>query len=299
MSEAEGKEMPGATPGGAGMVLPGLLGLPAFAPGQVWLVGAGPGDPALLTLGAAHAIASADVIVYDALVDERILALAGPHVRLEYAGKRGGRPSPKQADITLRIIALAREGLRVLRLKGGDPFVFGRGGEEGLALVEAGIPFRVIPGVTAGIGGSAYAGIPVTHRDTNHVVSFITGHDTTGGVTGSIDWAALARGSPVIVLYMGLKHLGEISSRLIAGGRDAEEPVAVISRATTPHQRVLETTLARAHDDVVAAGLEAPSIVVMGPVVRLRAALDWMGVLDGSRTPKADPLGTRGHKAAS
>ncbi|GGB30079.1 uroporphyrin-III C-methyltransferase [Tistrella bauzanensis] len=274
------------------VTLPGFLGLPIFQPGWVWLVGAGPGDPALLTLGAAHALASADVVVYDALVDERILALAGPDAQLEYAGKRGGRPSPKQADITLRIIDLARQGKRVLRLKGGDPFVFGRGGEEGLALVEAGIPFRVIPGVTAGIGGSAYAGIPVTHRDTNHVVSFITGHDTTGGVTGNIEWEALAKGSPVIVLYMGLKHLGEIATRLMAGGRDPDEPVAVIARATTPAQRVLETTVSRAEADVAASGIEAPAIVVMGPVVRLRAALDWLGALDG-RALTADPLGTR------
>ena len=274
------------------VTLPGFLGLPTFHPGWVWLVGAGPGDPALLTLGAAHALAAADVVVYDALVDERILALAGPHAVLEYAGKRGGRPSPKQADITLRIIDLARQGKRVLRLKGGDPFVFGRGGEEGLALVEAGIPFRVIPGVTAGIGGSAYAGIPVTHRDTNHVVSFITGHDTTGGVTGNIEWEALAKGSPVIVLYMGLKHLGEIAARLIAGGRDPDEAVAVIARATTPAQRVLETTISRAEADVAASGIEAPAIVVMGPVVRLRAALDWLGALDG-RALTADPLGNR------
>src|SRR5918997_2566155 len=190
-----------------------LNGLPPFEPGWVWLVGAGPGDPGLLTLHAANALAQADVVVYDALVDERVLAFARAEARIEYAGKRGGKPSPKQRDISLKLIALARAGKRVCRLKGGDPFVFGRGGEEALALVEAGIPFRIVPGVSAGIGGLAYAGIPVTHRDVNHSVTFLTGHDQTGFAPASIDWEGVARGAPVIVMYMALKHLGHIAER--------------------------------------------------------------------------------------
>ncbi|MGO1081324.1 uroporphyrinogen-III C-methyltransferase [Inquilinus sp. CA228] len=268
------------------------LSFPEFQPGWVWLVGAGPGDPGLLTLHALHALRSADVVVYDALVSDAIIGLAAPGAALEFAGKRGGKPSPKQPDITAKLIQLARAGKRVLRLKGGDPFVFGRGGEEGLALVDAGIPFRIVPGITAGVGGPAYAGIPVTHRDTNHAVTFLTGHDATGDVTAGVAWDAIARGSPVIVVYMAIKHIGRIAAHLIEGGRSPAEPVAVISRATTPQQRVLETTLAKAAEDVVAQGMEAPAVVVVGEVVRLRAALDWLGALEGKAlTP--DPLGTR------
>jgi uroporphyrin-III C-methyltransferase len=152
-----------------------MLGLPPVEKGWVWLVGAGPGDPGLLTVLALAALQQADVVVYDALVDESILKLARPGATIEYAGKRGGRPSPRQRDISLRLIELARAGKRVVRLKGGDPFMFGRGGEEALALVEARIPFRVVPGVTSGTGGLAYAGIPATHRDVNHAVTFVTG----------------------------------------------------------------------------------------------------------------------------
>ena len=200
--------------------------LPAFEPGWVWLVGAGPGDPGLLTLHALNALGQADVVVYDALVDPRVLALAGDGVERVYAGKRGGRPSPRQPDISDRIVRLARAGKRVLRLKGGDPFVFGRGAEEALALVAAGVPFRVVPGVTAGIGGLAYAGIPLTHRDTNSAVTFVTGHSIDGDVPKGLDWTALAGGAPVLVFYMALKHLAVIRDRLIAGGRDPDEPVA-------------------------------------------------------------------------
>src|SRR5438034_1066250 len=214
------------------------LQLPEFRPGSVWLVGAGPGDPGLLSALALHALDHADIVVYDALVDPRILALARPGATLDYAGKRGGRPSPSQPDISARLIELARAGKRVLRLKGGDPCVFGRGGEEALALAEAGIPFRIVPGITAGIGGLAYAGIPVTHRDVNSAVTFLTGHSSDGAVPHGVDWEAIARGSPVIVLYMGLNHLARIAARLIAAGRKPEEPVAIVSKATTPGQRV-------------------------------------------------------------
>ena len=253
--------------------------LPVFEPGWVWLAGAGPGDPGLITLHTLNALHQADVVIYDALVGDGVLRLAPPGAVLEYAGKRGGKPSPRQPDITRRLVELARRGKRVLRLKGGDPFVFGRGGEEALTLVASGVPFRVVPGITAGIGGLAYAGIPVTHRDTNHAVTFVTGHDATGDMTGGLDWDALARGSPVLVLYMAMKHLRRITDRLMEAGRSADEPVAVIASACTPAQQVLETTLGRAADDTAAAGLKPPAVVVVGEVVRLRAALDWLGAV--------------------
>ena len=253
------------------------LNLAEFMPGSVWLVGAGPGDPGLLSALALHALDRADSVVYDALVDPRILALARPDAAFEFAGKRGGRPSPRQPDISARLVRLAQDGRRVLRLKGGDPCVFGRGGEEALALAAAGVPFRIVPGITAGIGGLAYAGIPVTHRDLASAVTFVTGHDRGGAVPEAVDWTAIARGSPVIVLYMALPHLDRIAARLIAAGRAADEPVAIISRATTAAQRVVTAPLAEAAARAAAAGLEAPAIVVIGQVVRLRDMLDWLG----------------------
>jgi uroporphyrin-III C-methyltransferase len=265
--------------------------LPALDPGSVWLAGAGPGEPGLLSVLALHALKQAEVVVYDALVDPRILDLARPGALREYAGKRGGKPSAKQRDISLRLIELAREGRRVLRLKGGDPFVFGRGGEEAMALVAAGVPFRIVPGISAGIGGLAYAGIPVTHRDVNSAVAFITGHDSSGVVPDSVDWPALAKGAPVLVIYMALKHIEPIARRLLAAGRSPEEAVAVVVKATTAEQTVLETTLGAVAADVLAANLEPPAIVVLGEVVRLRAALDWLGALGGKRLI-ADPLGS-------
>lgn len=271
--------------------------LPKFEIGHVWLVGAGPGDPGLLTLHAVNALEQADVIVYDALVNEECLSFAGPSAVLEYAGKRGGKPSPQQRDISLRLVELARAGKRVLRLKGGDPFVFGRGGEEALTLVEHDVPFRIVPGITAGIGGLAYAGIPVTHRETNQSVTFLTGHDATGLVPDSMDWKSIAQGSAVIVMYMAMKHIGLIASRLMEAGRPFDEPVAFVCNATTAHQQVLETTLEKAESDVEAADLRPPAIVVVGQVVRLRGALDWLGALEG-RVMTNDPLGTRRAKDA-
>lgn len=257
------------------------LTLPEFDPGSVWLVGAGPGDPGLLSVLALHALGRADVVIYDALVDLRILRLARRGARLEDAGKRGGRPSPTQPAISARLIARARGGYRVLRLKGGDPCVFGRGGEEALALAAAGIPFRIVPGITAGIGGLAYAGIPVTHRAANSAVTFLTGHN---GGAGALDWDAIARGAPVLVLYMAAKQLPSVAERLLSSGRRPDEPVAIISKATTPAQRVLVSSLAEvaAHT----AAIEVPAIVVVGEVVRLRAALDWVAALDGQRRRK-------------
>jgi len=250
--------------------------LPDFQPGSVWLVGAGPGDPGLVSLLALHALRHADAIIYDALVDERVLDMASPDAVREYAGKRGGKPSAKQPDISNRLVELARQGKRVLRLKGGDPFVFGRGAEEALTLVEAGVPFRVVPGITSGVGGLAYAGIPATSRNTNSAVAFVTGHDASGDVPDSVDWHGLAKAVPVLVFYMALKHLDRITAQLIEAGRAPSEPVAVVSRASTPAQRVVVSTLAEIVDAVRLSGIEPPALVVVGEVVRLREKLDWL-----------------------
>lgn len=263
---------------------------PRFEPGWVWLCGAGPGDPGLVTLHALNALRQADVVVHDALVEPAILDWA-PAARHIHAGKRGGKPSPKQRDISLRLIELARDGARVLRLKGGDPFVFGRGGEEAQTLVAHGIPIRIIPGISAGIGGLAYAGIPVTHRDVNQSVTFVTGHDQTGQTPSSLDWAGIARGSEVIVIYMGLKHAPQIAECLIRAGRPPSDPVAVVAEATTPNQRVLETTLARLPADIATSGIAPPAILCIGRNVLMRQALDWQAMASGIPPRALDPLG--------
>ncbi|MAS42306.1 uroporphyrin-III C-methyltransferase [Albimonas donghaensis] len=273
--------------------LPASHDWPEMLPGWVWLAGAGPGDPGLLTLHALNGLRQADVVVYDALVDDRVLDFANPAAERVFAGKRGGKPSAKQRDISLRLVEMARAGQRVLRLKGGDPFLFGRGGEEAQTLVQHGVPIRIIPGITAGIGGLAYAGIPATHRDVNQSVTFITGHDARGEAPAAIDWAAIARGSQVVVVYMGLRTLGELATRFIAAGRSAEEPVAVVTDATLPAQRVLETTLARAAEDVAAAGMVPPALIVIGRAALLRRALAWW---QGEGPTDLDPLG-RGRPA--
>ncbi len=248
--------------------------MPTFEPGSVWLVGAGPGDPGLLTIQALHALATADVLVYDALVGEAILELVNPAAEREFAGKRGGKPSAKQRDITERLIELAREGKRVLRLKGGDPFVFGRGGEEALALVAAGIPFRVVPGITSGLGGLAMAGIPATTRDTNQAITLMTGHCATQGPE-AVDWAAFARTKSPLILYMAMNNLPKIIPELIDAGMSPDTPVAFVTRASTPEQRVVVSTLQTALADVAASGIEAPAITVIGSIVPLRAALGF------------------------
>jgi uroporphyrin-III C-methyltransferase len=249
---------------------------PTLAPGWVWLVGAGPGDPGLMTINALNALQQADVVVYDALVDPSILGWARPDAELIPAGKRGGKPSPKQRDISLTLIDLAKAGRRVLRLKGGDPFVFGRGGEEALALVDAGVPFRIVPGITAGVGGLAYAGVPATHRSINQTLTFVTGHDHTGETPNEVNWDALAKGSQVIVVYIGMKHIAQIAEKLIAGGRAPTEPVLVVTRATTPDQQVLETRLETAAVDIKASGLQAPAIICIGHNINLRKDLNWL-----------------------
>ena len=244
-------------------------GVPVFAPGTVWLAGAGPGDPGLLTLDALAGLAQADVVVHDALVDERVLALAG---------RRRGSNSPASAAASRRrrkpISASAwsrwrAPGKRVLRLKGGDPFVFGRGGEEAMALAAAGVPFRVIPGVTAGLAALAAAAIPATLRGTNRAVIFAAGH----GADEDFDWAPLARTGQPIVLYMVMHNLERIAAELMKAGLAARTPAAVIASATTPKQRVLVSTLEKLAADAREQKFEPPAIVVIGDIVEMRSRL--------------------------
>ena len=270
---------------------------PTLEPGWVWLCGAGPGDPGLLTLHAVNALRQADVVIYDALVQEDILSWA-PQAEHIYAGKRGGKPSAKQRDISLRLVDLARAGKRVLRLKGGDPFVFGRGGEEAQTLVQHDIPIRIIPGISAGIGGLAYAGIPVTHRDVNQSVTFVTGHDQSGNTPGSLDWASISKGSQVIVIYMGMKHIAQIAAKLIDAGRPLSEPIAVVTTATTADQKVLETTLGHVVNDIAQSGMEPPAIICVGGSVLMRQVLDWQSQAAGEAPRNLDPL-NRGRPAES
>lgn len=252
--------------------LTGLMDrMPVLEPGHVWLVGAGPGDPGYLSLFALAGLAQADVVVHDALVDQRVLDLARPEATRVFAGKRGGRPSVDQADVTAQLVALAREGRRVLRLKGGDPFVFGRGGEEALTLALYKVPFRVVPGATAGLAGLAAALIPATLRGINQAIVLATGHDAEGA--DGLDWAALARLGQPIVLYMGMANIERIAAELIAGGMAAETAAAVIASATLPGERVLVSTLGALPAAVRTARLSAPALVAIGEIVAIRGRL--------------------------
>ena len=255
------------------------LGLPDFLPGWVWLVGAGPGDPGLITALGLYAITSADFILYDSLIDETLLMLAKPGAGRILVGKRAGVRTCRQEDLSRLLADLARQGHRVLRLKGGDPFTFGRGGEEAQELARGGISFRIVPGITAGIGGLAYAGIPVTHRDTNASVTFLTGHGADGSLPPH-DWEAVARASPTLVFYMARKHAGAIADALIKAGRDPNQPAAIIANATRPDQKVTMTPLAM----LSAAAERSPalSIIVIGDNVGLSMELGWL-----VRTPRA------------
>lgn len=270
---------------------------PTLHPGWVWLCGAGPGDPGLLTLHGLNALQQADVVIYDALVQQEILHFA-PQATHEYAGKRGGKPSALQRDISLRLVELARAGKRVVRLKGGDPFVFGRGGEEAQTLIQHGVPVRIIPGISAGIGGLAYAGIPVTHRDVNQSVTFVTGHDQSGETPQSLNWDGIAKGSQVIVIYMGMKHAAQISEALITAGRDSQEPCAIVTSATTGEQSVCETTLGALAETIERQDLVPPSIICVGRSVLMRQVLDWQALAAGEPPRDLDPLG-RGRPAES
>ncbi|HUO85000.1 MAG TPA: uroporphyrinogen-III C-methyltransferase [Thermoanaerobaculia bacterium] len=241
--------------------------------GKVFLVGAGPGNPGLLTVRAAELIREAEVLVIDALASAEILALANPEARILDAGKRAGRHSLSQEEINRVLIEEARSGHDVVRLKGGDPFVFGRGGEEAEDLRAAGIEFEVIPGISSGIAGPAYAGIPVTHRTLATSVTLITGHESAE--TSGTDWAALARGRGTLVFFMGFGNLALIARKLQQYGRSSETPVAVISHATTSRQRTIIGTLLDIAERVEQAALETPALVVVGEVVSLRETIDW------------------------
>ncbi len=254
------------------MNLEGFPDLPDFPPGEVWLAGAGPGDPRLLTVLALHGISKADDIVHDALVDPRVLKLAHADAHFIKVGKRGGRPSPQQRDINETLIERARLGRRVLRLKGGDPFVFGRGWDEAVALVKAGIRFRVIPGLTSGLAGAALAGIPATSRDTNHAVVLAAGHRAEDGRSAG-DWEALGRLGQPLILYMPMAQLADIAAALQRGGLAATTPAAMIQSATTGNERLVESTLGTLADDAAKSGIGSPAIVVIGAIAGLRREL--------------------------
>lgn len=252
--------------------LDSLPDFPDFAPGEVWLAGAGPGDPGLLTLHALHALRVADDIIYDALVGPRILELAGKHAELIFAGKRGGRPSSQQADINGLLIERAGMARRVLRLKGGDPFVFGRGGEEALALMRAGLRFRIIPGITSGLAAAALAGIPATMRQTNHAVILVAGSRAADG-TSIAEWEKLASVGQPIIVYMPMANLPEIMSAFQRGGMAHDTPAVIISSSTTSEERVVETRLGTAAADAARQGVGAPAIVIVGAIAAMRQQL--------------------------
>jgi uroporphyrinogen III methyltransferase/synthase len=243
----------------------------------VYLVGAGPGDPGLLTARALELIASADVIVYDRLIPPGALDGARADALRLYAGKEGGGPSMPQDEIERLLLEHGSAGRAVVRLKGGDPFVFGRGGEEAEALEAAGIPFEVVPGVTAGVAAPAYAGIPVTHRDAASAVAFVTGHEDPAKPESALDYDALARFPGTLVVYMGMRQLRAIAARLIEAGRDAAEPAAVVERGTLAGQRTATATLGTIAEEAEAERIKAPAIAVFGEVAALGARLDWIG----------------------
>jgi uroporphyrinogen III methyltransferase / synthase len=244
--------------------------------GVVYLVGAGPGDPGLMTVRGAGLIASADVILYDRLIPAAALRGAREDAELTYVGKRPGEPELPQPDIEQLMVGHSRAGRSVVRLKGGDPFVFGRGGEEAEALADAGVPFEVVPGVTAGVAAPAYAGIPVTHRDDASAVAFVTGHEDPSKDGSAIDWEDLARFPGTLVLYMGVRRLGDIVTRLVAAGRNADEPAAVVERGTTPAQRTVTAPLAELPEAVAEAGIAPPAIILTGAVAARRETIAWL-----------------------
>lgn len=249
--------------------------------GKVYLIGAGPGDPKLLTIKAAEAIAASDAIIYDYLVNPEVLAHSRRGAELIYAGKRAGEHSISQTDINRLLIARARRGEIVARLKGGDPFIFGRGGEEAEALTEAGVEWEVVPGISSGIAAAAYAGIPLTHRDYSSSVAFITGHDA-GGRKPAIDWPAAARAADTLVIFMCAETITTIACDLIAGGRSPSTPIAIIRWGTYQHQEVFTGAL----EDLIAVrdvegrrfSVEPPAIAIIGEVVGLANKLEWFGL---------------------
>ncbi|MDP2004739.1 MAG: uroporphyrinogen-III C-methyltransferase [Rubrivivax sp.] len=262
--------------------IPAMMAACRAACGKVYLVGAGPGDAELLTLKAARLLAQADVVVYDHLVGADVLALVGPQARRLYVGKERCHHSLPQEGINQLLVRLAREGRSVVRLKGGDPFVFGRGGEELQVLAAEGIPFEVVPGITAACGVASYAGIPLTHRDYAQSCTFVTGHLKDGSC--DLDWPALARPRQTVVIYMGLSGLATICARLVEHGLPASWPAAVVAHGTLAEQQVVCATLGTLADAVERAGLQSPALTLVGEVVKLRDELAWF-----TGAPKATP----------
>ncbi|MGK7948618.1 MAG: uroporphyrinogen-III C-methyltransferase [Xenococcaceae cyanobacterium] len=243
--------------------------------GKVYLVGAGPGDPGLMTIKGKTLLEQADVVVYDALVSPAILAMISPQAEQINAGKRRGRHSLPQTETTQLLIAKAETNAVIVRLKGGDPFVFGRGGEEMQDLIAAGVSVEVVPGITAGIAAPAYAGIPITHRNYSSSVTFVTGHEAVGKYRPEINWHSLASGSETIVIYMGVHNLPQIIPQLIAGGLPPETPIALIRWGTRPEQEELKGTLASIIEQIEITGFEAPAVAVIGRVVEFSQLLGF------------------------
>ncbi len=269
-----------------------LSGLAAM--GKVYLVGAGPGDPGLLTVKAKALIESADLVVFDALVSDPILSLINVRAEQIHAGKRRGRHSMSQEEITRLLCQKAHEHAVVVRLKGGDPFVFGRGGEEMSGLMAAGIAVEVVPGITAGIAAPAYAGIPVTHRGYSSSVIFVTGHESAGKYRPQVNWKAVAQAAETIVVYMGVHNLPNITQSLMAAGLPATTPVALIRWGTRPEQSELLGTLGTIVDQVAVTGFTAPAIAVIGQVVDLRSQLALASPVYGEHWAAVSGLGSEG-----
>jgi len=247
--------------------------------GKVFLVGAGPGDPELITLKGLRSLRKADVVVYDRLICPDLLDEAPSQARRVFAGKASAHHSMKQEEINALLITYARRGCIVVRLKGGDPFVFGRGGEEALALAQAGIPFEVVPGVSSAIAVPAYAGIPVTHRDCASTVTIVTGHDqrTHTGASPVVNWEQLAKLEGTLVIMMGVETLGQIGQRLLAGGLSPDTPAAVIQQGTLPQQKVVTGIVANIAERARAASITSPAVIVIGAVAALNDSLSWFG----------------------
>jgi uroporphyrin-III C-methyltransferase len=241
--------------------------------GKVYLVGAGPGDPGLITLKGKNLLEHANVVIYDALVSPAILAMINPQAEKINVGKRRGNHSKLQAETTQLLIEKARTQAVVVRLKGGDPFVFGRGGEEMADLIKAGVPVEIVPGITSGIAVPAYAGIPVTHRDYSSSVTFVTGHEAAGKYRPEINWQAIAQGSETIVIYMGIHNLGKIIPQLMVGGLSAETPIALIRWGTCSEQEQLIGTLVTILQQIKDTSFTAPAIAVIGKVVNFKSQL--------------------------
>ena len=246
--------------------------------GRVYLVGAGPGDPELLTLRAVRIMAAADVVVYDHLVSDGVLAFLPPHAERIYAGKRRNEHTLRQEQINALLVKLAQEGKQVVRLKGGDPFIFGRGGEELQELAKAGVAFEVVPGITAASGVSNYAGIPLTHRDYAQTCIFVTGHlkEIGDGITADLNWPALTRPKQTVVIYMGLSGLRDICNQLVQHGLPADWPIAIVQDGSLPTQKVVTGTLSNLAEKTAASGLKSPCLIIVGEVVKLHAQLAWV-----------------------